>query len=201
MLLLIWGDIVDRKTLKELKYLFNVNMNNQSLFLNMSNLHLPNEPSSHISNEYYYLINLVLKKMNLNEKELNILKNIVENNFNDNMNFIKNYANYLLSFKDKKRFIKISLSGLVYDHAQKLSIITGENIKAIDIIKTNKQLKDVIKYLSKIKYDKNSKLLFEYLDKTSINTAEENIIKDYLITKIEGYATYKAMQLQLNLFK
>jgi len=58
------------------------------------------------------------------------LENIVETNFNANLDLIKEYVRYLSLYLDRKPLPKISFPELIYDYSQKMSIITNREINA-----------------------------------------------------------------------
>jgi|GEM_PF-3748429 len=176
MLLHIWvSDKMDKKTFREIQRLFTLNLKGVGDY-----------------NEYYTFIRYKFEDIYLNDEERAILKNIVETNFNANLDLIKEYVRYLSLYLDRKPLPKISFPELIYDYSQKMSMITNREITPIDVIKRNTKVKDVIKSLSKIEYSQYSKPLFKFLDETKSNIIETNEIKNYLISKIPAYAQYKS---------
>jgi len=166
---------MDKKTFKEIQRLF-------TLTLKEIKFH----------DEYYIFIRYKLEYSGILDEEREILKNIVETNFNANLDLIKEYVKYLSLYFDRRPLPKISFPELIYDYAQKMSIITNRDIAPIDVVKRNTKVKDIIKSLSKIEYSRYSKPLFKFLDETKSNIIETNDIKNYLVSKIPAYAQYKS---------
>ena len=176
MLLHIWvSDTMDKKTFKEIQKLFTLSLKGIKDY-----------------NEYYEFIRYKLENLDMLDEEREILKNIVETNFNANLDLIMEYIKYLSLYFDKRPLPKTSLPELIYDYSQKMSIIANRYITPIDVIKRNTKVKDVIESLSKIEYSQYSKPLFKFLDETKSNIIETNEIKNYLVSKIPAYAQYKS---------
>jgi len=199
MLLHIWAsDKMDKKTFEDFKILFTLNLRESIFRKRFRDMYAKNYKKYYnieYYDEYYALIRDASKKINLNEEEKDKIKNIVEINFNANLEMIKEYVKYLSLFFDKTPLPKMSLPGLICEYSKKMSIISSKEIRPIDVMKSNEKVKDVINALSKIEYTKYSKPLFKFLDKTTTNIEEESEIKNYLVSKIPGYAKYKAITL------
>jgi len=193
-------------TLKDFKILSTPNLSNASrkriisayirIFTKYYNIHyyyLINDSIKNY-NEFYATLKDITNNINLTNEEKNKIKKIVETNFNANLEMIKDYVKYLSLFFDKKPLPKMSLSELIYDYSKKMSILLNKEIDPISVAQNNKRVKNLITELSKIEYTKYSKPLFEFLDRNSPNIEESEII-NYLVSKIPGYAQYKAMLL------
>ena len=199
MLLHIWAsDKMDKKTFEDFKILFMLNLRESLFRKRFRDTYAKIYKKYYNINdytEYYALIRDVSKKIKLSEEEKYKIKNIVETNFNANLEMIKEYVKYLSLFFDERPFPKMSLPGLICEYSEKMSILSNEKITPINVAKNNEKVKSVITALSKIEYTKYSKPLFKFLDKTATNIEEESEIKNYLASKIPGYAKYKATTL------
>jgi len=189
---------MDKKTFEEFKILFTLNLRESLFRKRFRDMYAKNYKKYYNINdynEYYALIIDASKKINLSEEEKDKIKDRVETNFNANLEMIKEYVKYLSLFFDKRPLPKMSLPGLICEYSKKMSIISNKEIRPIDVMKSNEKVKDLINALSKIEYTKYSKPLFKFLDKTTTDIAEENEVKNYLISSIPGYAQYKSVLL------
>ena len=166
---------MDKKTFREIQKLFTLSLKGIRDY-----------------NEYYEFIRYKFENEYLSDEEREVLRNIVEANFNANLDLIKEYVKYLSLYFDRRPLPKISFPELIYDYSQKMSMITNREITPIDVIKRNSKVKDIIKSLSKIEYSQYSKPLFKFLDETKSNIIETNEVKNYLVSKIPAYAQYKS---------
>jgi len=206
MLLHIWVSGKMEPTLKDFKILSTPNLSDASrkriisayirIFTKYYNTHYYYFVNDSIKsyNEFYATLKDITNNINLTNEEKNKIKKIVETNFNANLEMIKEYVKYLSLFFDKKPLPKMSLSELICDYSKKMSILLNKEIDPISVAQNNKRVKNLITELSKIEYTKYSKPLFEFLDRNSTNIEESELI-NYLVSKIPGYAQYKAMLL------
>jgi hypothetical protein len=207
MLLHIWDSGKMEPTLEDVKFLFATNLSNVR-HKRIINAYIKFFPKHYSANYFYFVDNSIksynefyamLKDMtnniNLTNEEKDKIKNIVETDFNANLEMIKEYVKYLSLFFDKTPLPKMSLPGLICEYSKKMSIISNKEIRPIDVMKSNEKVKDLINALSKIEYTKYSKPLFKFLDKTTTYIAEENEVKNYLVSNIPGYAQYKSILL------
>jgi len=207
MLLHIWDSDKMEPTLEDLKFLFATNLSDvrHKRILNSYIKIFPKQYSAYYFyfldnpiasyNKFYAILKDIINNINLTNEEKDKIKNVIEINFNANLEMIKEYVKYLSLFFDKTPLPKMSLPGLICEYSKKMSIISNKEIRPIDVMKNNKKLKDLINALSKIEYTKYSKPLFKFLDKTTTDITEENEVKNYLVSNIPGYAQYKSILL------